>query len=115
MRATNGAARHQMIKRLMKRAKGFWGGRHKMYRVACEAVKRAEQQSFIGRRLKKRQFRSLWIKRISIAAREHGITYSRLINALQRLDIRLDRKQLSELAILQPAAFAEVCAKAKAA
>ena len=114
MRATNGASRHQMIKRVMKRAKGFYSGRHKMYRVACEALKRAEQQGVFGRKLKKREFRSLWIKRISIACREQGITYSRLIAALQKLDIRLDRKQLSELAIHQPAAFAEICTKAKA-
>lgn len=115
MRATNGAARHKMIKRLMKRAKGFWSGRHKMYRVACEAVKRAEVQAFVGRKLKKRTFRGLWIKRISSACRAEGITYSRLIAGLQKADIRLDRKQLSELAIHQPAAFKDVCAKAKAA
>lgn len=115
MRANNGAARHRSIKRLMKRAKGFWSGRHKMMRVAAEAVKRAEVQAFVGRKLKKRQFRSLWIKRISIACRAQGITYSRLISGLQKADIRLDRKQLSELAIHQPAAFNDVIAKAKVA
>jgi large subunit ribosomal protein L20 len=115
MRATNGASRHRMIKRLKKRARGYYSGRHKMYRVICEAVRRAEVQSFHGRKLKKRQFRQLWIKRISIACREQGISYSRLIAGLQKVDIRLDRKQLSELAIHQPAAFAEICAKAKAA
>lgn len=115
MRATNGASRHKMIKRLMKRAKGFWSGRHKMYRVAAEAVKRSEVQAYVGRKLKKRQFRQLWIKRVSIACREIGLPYSRLIAGLQKADIRLDRKQLSELAINQPEAFKDVVLKAKAA
>lgn len=115
MRATNGAARHKMIKRIKKRASGFFSGRSKMYRVVCEAVRRAEQMSFNGRKLKKRQFRQMWIRRISIECRKLGITYSRLIAGLEKADIRLDRKQLSELAIHQPAAFAEVVGKAKAA
>jgi large subunit ribosomal protein L20 len=115
MRATNGASRHKMIKRIKKRASGFFSGRSKMYRVVCEAVRRAEQMSFNGRKLKKRQFRQMWIRRISIECRKLGITYSRLIAGLEKADIRLDRKQLSELAIHQPAAFAEVVGKAKAA
>lgn len=115
MRATNGPAHRRMVKRVLKRAKGYYSGRHKMYRVACEAVRRAEQHSYIGRKLKKRQYRQLWIKRISIAVRGLGLTYSRFIAGLEKADIRLDRKQLSELAIHQPAAFAEVVAKAKAA
>jgi large subunit ribosomal protein L20 len=104
-----------MIKRMKKRAKGYYSGRHKMYRVICEAVRRSEVQAFIGRKLKKRQFRQLWIKRISIACRELGITYSRLIFALQKADIRLDRKQLSELAIRQPEAFKALVEQAKSA
>ena len=115
MRATNGHSRHKMIKRIKKRASGFYSGRHKMYRVICEAVRRAEVQAFIGRKLKKRQFRQLWIKRISIACRAQGITYSRLIFALQKADIRLDRKQLSEMAIHQPEAFKLVVEQAKGA
>jgi large subunit ribosomal protein L20 len=115
MRATNGAARHKMIKRIKKRASGFFSGRHKMYRVICEAVRRAEQMAFNGRKLKKRQFRQMWIKRITIAVRAQGINYSQFINGLTKADIRLDRKQLSELAINQPAAFAEVVSKVKAA
>lgn len=115
MRATNGASRHKMIKRIKKRASGYFSGRSKMYRVISEAVRRAEVQGFAGRKLKKRQFRQLWIKRISIECRKLGITYSRLIAGLEKADIRLDRKQLSELAIAQPAAFAEIVAKAKAA
>jgi large subunit ribosomal protein L20 len=115
MRATNGASRHRMIKRMKARAKGYYSGRHKMYRVICEAVKRSEVQAYFGRKLKKRQFRQLWIARISIACRQQGINYSRLIHGLLKADIRLDRKQLSELAIHQPEAFNAVVAQAKAA
>jgi large subunit ribosomal protein L20 len=118
MRATNGAARHNAVKRLKKRARGFYSGRHKMYHVICEAVMRAERTAYVGRKLKKRDFRRMWITRISIACRalgENGMPYSRLIAGLQKADIRLDRKQLSELAIHQPAAFADIVAKAKAA
>jgi len=114
MRATNGASRHRMIKRIKNRAKGYYSGRHKMYRVICEAVRRSEVQAYIGRKLKKRQFRQLWIKRINIACRDLGISYSRLIPGLQKADIRLDRKQLSELAIHQPEAFKQVVEQVKA-
>ncbi len=115
MRATNGAARHRMIKRIKKRARGYWSGRHKMYRVICEALRRGDVQAFASRKQKKRTFRQLWIKRINSACRELGVTYSRLIVGLQRADIRLDRKQLSELAIHQPESFKDVVTKAKAA
>lgn len=115
MRATNGAARHRMIKRIRKRARGYHSGRHKMYRVMCEALRRADVQAFASRKQKKRVYRQLWIKRISIACREEGITYSRLISALALADIRLDRKQLSELAVNQPEAFKSVIGQAKAA
>ncbi|MBA3685039.1 MAG: 50S ribosomal protein L20 [Planctomycetes bacterium] len=115
MRATNGAARHRSCKRIMKRAKGMRGGRHSMYRVAVEAIKRAEQQAFVGRKRKKRDFRQLWIARINIAARALGMSYSRLIAGLVKADIRMDRRMLSELSIHQPAAFADIVNKAKAA
>ncbi len=115
MRATNGASRHKMIKRIKKRASGYFSGRSKMYRVICEAVRRAEVQGFAGRKLKKRQFRQLWIKRVSIECRKLGVSYSRLIAGLEMVDIRLDRKQLSELAIHQPAAFTEIVEKVKVA
>lgn len=115
MRSTNGAARHQSKKRLLDRAKGFRGGRHSMYTVATEAVMRAEANAFVGRKLKKRDYRSLWITRINIASRAAGLSYSRLIAGLQKADIRLDRKQLSELAIHQPDAFTKIVEQAKAA
>lgn len=115
MRATNVPARHQSRKKVMKHVKGQRGGRSKMYRRALEASVRADQQAFVGRKLKKREYRSLWITRVNIAARANGIAYSRLIAGMAKADIRLDRRALSEMAIHQPAAFAAVCAKAKAA
>lgn len=115
MRATNGAARHQSKKRLLDRAKGFRGGRHAMWTVASEAVMRADAQAFVGRKLKKRDYRSLWINRINIASRAQGLAYSRLIAGLIKADIRLDRKQLSELAVNQPEVFNQIVAQAKAA
>ncbi len=115
MRATNGAARHRMIKRIKKRARGYHSGRHKMYRVMCEALRRGDVQAFASRKQKKRTFRQLWIKRISIACRDLGVTYSRLISGLAMADIRIDRKQLSELAIHQPEAFKQIIEQAKAA
>lgn len=115
MRATNGAARHQSKKRRLDRAKGFRGGRHSMWSVASEAIMRADAQAFVGRKLKKRDYRSLWINRINIASRALGLSYSRLIAGLQKADIRLDRKQLSELAIHQPEAFAQIVEQAKKA
>jgi len=115
MRATNGAARHKMIKRIKKLARGYHSGRHKMYRVICEALRRADVQAFASRKQKKRNFRQLWIRRISTGCRTYGITYSRLVSGLQKADIRLDRKQLSELAIHQPEAFKDIIERAKKA
>jgi large subunit ribosomal protein L20 len=115
MRATNGAARHQSQKKLFRRAKGFRGANGNHYRTVLTAVMRAERNAFVGRRLKKREFRSLWITRLNTAARELGLSYSRLIAGLAKADIRMDRKQLSELSIHQPQAFAEIIAKVKAA
>ena len=115
MRTTNGAQKHQRKKKIMKAARGYYGGRHSMYRHAKTAVKRAEKQAFIGRKLKKRDMRQLWITRINIASRDLGLPYSRLIAGLAKADIRLDRKELSELAINQPAAFAAIVEQAKAA
>ena len=86
-----------------------------MYRRALEAHKRSEQQAFIGRKLKKRQYRQLWITRINIATRAAGMPYSRFMAGLLAADIRLDRKQLSELAIHQPEAFQALVEQARAA
>ena len=114
MRATNVPAKHRAKKRLMKKARGFYAGRSKMYRHVLAGIKRAEHQAFVSRKLKKRDFRRLWITRINIASRQLGLPYSRLISGLQRAGIVLDRKQLSELAIHQPEAFAKVVDLAKA-
>lgn len=115
MRTTNGAARHQSKKRVLKDAKGFCGARSKHWRTVITATMRAERHAFVGRKLKKRDMRQLWITRINIASREQGLSYSRLIAGLAKADIRLDRRQLSELAIHQPVAFAQVVEQAKAA
>ncbi|TVR10274.1 MAG: 50S ribosomal protein L20 [Planctomycetota bacterium] len=115
MRARNGVARHRAKKATLKDAKGFRGARSSHWRTVLTATKRAEKHAFVGRKLKKRDMRSMWITRINIASREQGLSYSRLIAGLNKADIRLDRRQLSELAIEQPVAFAQVVAQAKAA
>ena len=115
MRATNGAARHQAKKRILKSAKGFRGARSKHWRTVIVATMRAERHSFIGRKLKKRDMRRLWITRINIASRALGLSYSNLIAGLNKADIRLDRRQLSELAIHEPSAFEAVVEQAKGA
>jgi large subunit ribosomal protein L20 len=115
MRTTNAVARHKSKKQTMKAARGFYGARHRQLKKALEATRRAEAEAFRGRKQKKRDFRSLWITRINIAARDNGITYSQLIAGLHKANIELDRKQLSELAIHQPQAFTQVCEAAKGA
>ena len=99
-------------KRLLKQAKGYWGARGSHIRRAKETVMRAMAYSTRDRKVKKREFRSLWIIRLNAAARERGLTYSRLIAAFRRAKITLDRKQLSELAINDPKAFEQVLAAA---
>ena len=99
-------------KRLLKQAKGYWGARGSHIRRAKETVMRAMAYSTRDRKVKKREFRSLWIIRLNAAARERGLTYSRLIAAFKRAKITLDRKQLSELAINDPQAFEQVLAVA---
>ncbi|MFW5845864.1 MAG: 50S ribosomal protein L20 [Planctomycetota bacterium] len=113
MRATNAVARRKANKKILKSARGYFGSRHRSLRQAKQAEKRAEAQAFAGRKQKKRTMRSLWITRINIAARANGIAYSRLIAGLQAADIILDRKQLSEMAIHEPAAFTAVCEQAR--
>ncbi len=104
-RATNAAASRKRRKRILKRAKGFVGGRHRLMGVAREAVQRAWRYSFTGRKTRKRDFRSLWIVRINAAARMHGSTYRDFVHGLKLAGIDLDRKQLAELAVSDDAAF----------
>ena len=102
-------------KKVLKLAKGFRGGESKLYRVANQAVMRSMQNAYIGRKHKKRDFRRLWISRISAAAKMNGMNYSTFMNGLKKAGIELNRKMLSEIAINDPAGFAELVEKAKAA
>lgn len=115
MRVKYGKARRRSKKRLFKEAKGNFGGRSKLLRTVKETVVRSRAYGYRDRRVRKREFRSLWITRITAACRERGISYSRFINALTHAKIELNRKSLSELAIHNPEIFDEIVAAAKAA
>jgi len=115
MRARKGAARNQAKKRLFKAVKGFVGGRRRLLRSAKETLLRAGAFAFRDRRVKKREFRRLWITRLSAAAEMRGLRYSRFIHGLKLSNIMLDRKSLSDLAILDPEAFDAVTEKVRAA
>jgi large subunit ribosomal protein L20 len=108
VRATNAVASHRRIKRIMKQAKGFWGDRKNHLRQTTDAVMRAMANNYRHRKLKKRDFRSLWITRLSVAAKMHGISYSALIGGLQKIGCTLNRKMLSEIAIADPKGFGMV-------
>ena len=114
-RATNAPASRQRRKRRLKQARGYYGARSKLYRQATEAVDRAMRLSTIHRKQKKRDYRSLWIVRLSAACRQHGMTYSRFIEGLTKARVALNRKMLSEIAIHDPEGFAKIVAQAKAA
>jgi large subunit ribosomal protein L20 len=102
-------------RKILKMAKGYFGARSRLLRTATEAVNRAMKYAFRDRRVRKREFRSLWIARISAAARANGITYSRLMEGVRKADIALDRKILSDLAIHDPGAFSRIVAMVKGA
>jgi large subunit ribosomal protein L20 len=110
-RGVTARARH---KKVLDQAKGYRGRRHSVYRIAKEAVMKAGQYAYRDRRQKKRQFRALWIVRINAAAREVGLTYSKLINGLNKASIQIDRKVLADLAVFDKAAFAAIANQAKA-
>jgi large subunit ribosomal protein L20 len=105
MRATNAPARKKRHKKVMKAAKGYRGGRGRLYRTAKEALRRAGAYATRDRRVKKREYRALWIVRINAACRAAGVTYSKFMNGLKKKGVVIDRKQLSDLAIQDPAAF----------
>ena len=113
-RVTNTPKRLARKRRLLKAAKGFSGRRKNQYKVMKETVHRAWQYAYRGRRLKKRDFRALWILRINAAARARGMLYSRFIAGLKKAGVTLDRKSLSELAIREPRAFDALVALTKA-
>ena len=99
----------------LKLAKGYWGGKSRLFKTAKQAVWKSGQYAYISRRLKKRDLRRLWITRISAACKMNGMNYSSFINGLKKADISLNRKMLSEIAISDPAAFTALVEKAKAA
>ena len=102
-------------KRVLKLAKGYFGGKSRLFKTAKQAVYKSGQYAYIGRKQKKREFRQLWIARISAACKTNGINYSQFINGLNKAGIELNRKMLSEIAIHDPAAFTALVEKAKAA
>lgn len=111
-RGVTARARH---KKILAQAKGYREARSRVFRVAKQAVTRAGQYAYIGRKLKKREFRALWIVRINAGARENGLSYSRLIAGLKKAAIELDRKVLADIAVHDKPAFAQIAAQAKAA
>ncbi len=112
-RATNAPASRKRRKRILKQARGFRGGRHRLIRTAMESVDKAMQHSYVGRKQKKQQYRQLWIARISAACKLNGITYSQLIAGLKRSSIELNRKMLAEIAVFDPAGFESLVVKAR--
>jgi len=113
-RVKRGVTAHAKHKKVMDQAKGYYGARKNVYRVAVQAVTKAGQYAYRDRRQRKRQFRALWIARINAAARECGINYSRLINGLKKADVAIDRKVLADIAVFDKAAFAQLAEQAKA-
>jgi large subunit ribosomal protein L20 len=107
-RSQNKVASHRRRKKLLAQAKGYWGGRSKVLTVAKHHIDKAGTHAYRHRRTKKREFRSLWIARINAAARIHGVTYSKLVSALEKKQVGINRKVLADLAVSHPQAFAEV-------
>ncbi len=114
-RVKRGVTSHAKHKKVLKAAKGFYGRRKNTIRVAKQAVEKSMQYATRDRRAKKRSFRALWIQRINAAVREHGLTYGRFIDGLNKAGIEVDRKVMSDLAIHEPAAFAALVEQSKSA
>jgi large subunit ribosomal protein L20 len=114
-RVKRGVTAHARHKKVLEQAKGYYGRRKNTIRIAKQAVEKAGQYAYIGRKQRKRNFRSLWIQRINAAARELGITYGRFIDGLNKAGIEVDRKVLADLAVHQPDAFKALADKAQAA
>ena len=113
-RVKRGVVARSRHKKVLKQAKGYYGARRKVYRVAKQAVTKAGQYAYRDRRQRKRQFRTLWIARINAAARENGMSYSRMINGLNKANIEIDRKVLADLAVFDAAGFSALAEKARA-
>jgi large subunit ribosomal protein L20 len=112
-RVKGGVATKKRHTKVLRRARGYYGGRHRLFRTANETVNRALRYAYRDRRMRKRTMRALWIVRISAACREHGINYSRFTSGLRAAGVGLDRKALADLAVAEPNAFAALIEKAK--
>lgn len=113
-RATSAVARRRKKKKYLREARGYFGGRSKLWRIAKNAVERGWQYSYRDRKNRKRTFRRLWITRINAAARQHDMNYSRFINGLKQAGVEVNRKVLADLAVREPEAFSELVEQAKA-
>ena len=114
-RSTRAVARNKRKKKVLRNAKGYFGGRKNLYRTAKDAVEKGWEHAYRDRKKKKRNFRRLWITRINAAARQHDLSYSRFMNGLRRAGVELDRKALADLAIRSPHAFSSLADRAKSA
>lgn len=114
-RVKRGVTARRRHKKIIKLAKGYFNARRKVFRVAKQAVTRAAQYAYIGRKQRKRQFRALWIVRINAAARMYGLSYSRFMNGLLKANIQLDRKALADIAVHDLPAFGKIAEQAKQA
>jgi large subunit ribosomal protein L20 len=112
-RAVDGTRRKDRRKKILKQAKGYWGRRSKLHRTAKDAVAKSLQYAYRDRRARKRDFRRLWVTRISAACRAEGITYSRFIDGLNKANVQVNRKAISNMAIEDPAAFKQLVDTAK--
>jgi large subunit ribosomal protein L20 len=112
-RATSAVARHRKKKKYFRAARGYFGGRSKLWRIAKNAVERGWQYSYRDRKNRKREFRRLWIARINAAARQHDMSYSRFMNGLKLAGVEVNRKVLADLAVREPEAFGELVAQAR--
>ena len=113
-RVKGGVVSRKRRKRILKLAKGYRGAKSKQFRTAKQAVMKSLNYAYVGRKLRKREFRRLWIARINAAARLNGLSYSRFMNGLKNANVNINRKMLSELAITNPAAFTQLVETAKA-
>ena len=114
-RVKRGVTAHAKHKKVLKAAKGFYGRRKNTIRIAKQAVEKSKQYAYRDRKVRKRNFRALWVQRINAAVRMHGLTYGRFIDGLNKAGIEIDRKVMSDMAIHEPQAFAALVAKAKVA
>ena len=114
-RVKKGVNAHKRHKKILKQAKGFYGAKSKVFKAANPAVMRSLRSTYVGRKLKKRQYRQMWIARINAAARMNGLSYSKLMDGLKKSGIEINRKMLSEMAIHDAAGFATLCETAKKA